>query len=259
MNYENIIVEVGDDFIGVITLNRPKNLNTFTVSLSNELINAFYELDSDRRVRVIIIKGAGRVFSAGIDITYYHDKTAMEYRKWIECMHNPLITISRISKPVIAQVHGVAAANGAGLVIAADLATASENSRLGLTGINVGLSCLGPVIPLAYSVGRKKSLEMLFFGELISAKEALNIGMINKVFPEDDLDKETRLWAAKLAQKSPTALQTAKKAFYTGVQLDYSKAFEFMNEVFARLCTTEDTKEGINSFLEKRSPVWKEK
>lgn len=259
MSYENIVVEVGDDFIGLITLNRPKNLNTFTVSLSNELVRAFYELDSDRKVRVIIIKGAGKVFSAGIDITDYPNKTASEYRNWIECMHKPLVTVSQISKPVIAQVHGVAAANGAGLVIAADLAAAAENARLGLTGINVGLSCLGPIIPLARSVGRKKALEMLFYGELISAKEALNIGMINRVFPEDDLEKETRIWASKLAQKSPTALQTAKKAFYTGVELDYHKAFEFMNETFARLCTTEDTKEGIKAFLEKRTPVWKEK
>ncbi len=259
MSYQNIIVEIGDDFVGIITLNRPKNLNTFTVSLANELVKAFYELDSDRKVRVIIIKGAGRVFSAGIDITDSANKTATEYKDWIECMQNPLIAVSRLSKPVIAQVHGVAAANGAGMVAAADLAAASENARLGMTGINVGLSCLGPVIPLSRSVGRKRALEMLFFGELITAKEALNIGLINKVFPEDDLEKETRIWAAKLAQKSPVALQTAKKAFYTGVELDYYKAFEFMNEAFARLCTTEDTKEGILSFLEKRPPVWKER
>lgn len=259
MSYENIIVEIGDDYVGVITLNRPKNLNTFTIPLANELVRAFYELDSDRRVRVIILKGAGRAFSAGIDISDCTNKTVMEYKDWIECMQNPLIAVSRISKPVIAQVHGFAAANGAGMVAAADLATAAENARLGLVGINVGLSCIGPVIALSRSVGRKRALEMLFGGELISAQEALNIGMINRIFPEDELEKETRNWAIKLAQKSPLALQTAKKAFYTGVELDYHKAFEFMNEAFARLCSTEDTKEGINAFLEKRPPVWKEK
>ena len=183
----------------------------------------------------------------------------MEYRDWIECMENPLVTISRINKPVIAQVHGVAAANGAGLVAAADLATAGENARLGLTAINAGLNCIGPVIPVTRSVGRKRALELLFYGDLITATEALNMGLINRVIPEADLDKETRNWAATLAQKSPLALQIAKKAFYAAADLDYYKAFEYMNEAFARLCSTEDAKEGINAFLNKRSPVWKQK
>ncbi len=142
---------------------------------------------------------------------------------------------------------------------AADLATAGENARLGLTAINVGLNCIGPVIPVTRSVGRKRSLELLFYGDLITAKEALSMGLINRVIPEADLDKETRKWAAILAQKSPLALQIAKKAFYAAADLDYYKAFEYMNEAFARLCSTEDAKEGISAFLGKRSPVWKQK
>ena len=183
----------------------------------------------------------------------------MEYREWIECMEHPLVTMIRISKPVIAQVHGVAAANGAGLVAAADLAIAGENARFGLTAINVGLNCVGPVIPVTRSVGRKRAIELLFFGDLISAREALSMGLINRVIPEADLDKETHNWAAILAQKSPQALQIAKKAFYVAADLDYYKAFEYMNETFARLCSTEDAKEGISAFLGKRSPVWKQK
>jgi enoyl-CoA hydratase/carnithine racemase len=153
----------------------------------------------------------------------------------------------------------VAAANGAGLVAAADLAAAGENARLGLTAINVGLNCIGPVIPVTRSVGRKRALELLFYGDLITAGEALSMGLINRVMPEADLDKETRKWAAVLAQKSPLALQIAKKAFYAAADLDYYKAFEYMNEAFARLCATQDAKEGIRAFLEKRSPVWKQK
>jgi enoyl-CoA hydratase/carnithine racemase len=164
-----------------------------------------------------------------------------------------------MNKPVIAQVHGVAAANGAGLVAAADLAIAGENARIGLTAINVGLNCVGPVIPVTRSVGRKKALELLFYGDLITAKEALSMGLINRVIPEADLDKETRNWAAILAQKSPLALQIAKKAFYAAADLDYYKAFEYMNEAFARLCSTEDAEEGINAFLGKQNPVWKQK
>jgi enoyl-CoA hydratase/carnithine racemase len=257
--YENIIVEIGDDFVAEVTLARPSSLNTFNFPLAKELNQALQELDAEDQTRVIILKGAGKAFCAGIDISDFSEKSVMEYRDWIGCMEIPLVTIGRISKPVIAQVHGVAAANGAGLVAAADLATAGENARLGLTAINVGLNCIGPVIPVTRSVGRKRALELLFYGDLITAGEALSMGLINRVIPEADLDRETRKWAAVLAQKSPLALQIAKKAFYAAADLEYYKAFEYMNEAFARLCATEDAKEGIRAFLEKRSPVWKEK
>jgi enoyl-CoA hydratase/carnithine racemase len=174
-------------------------------------------------------------------------------------MENPLVAISRMSKPVIAQVHGVAAANGAGLVAAADLAAAGEKARLGLTAINVGLNCIGPVVPVTRSVGRKRALELLFYGDLISAQEALAMGLVNRVFPDEELNARTREWAAVLAQKSPVALQIAKRAFYAAADLDYYKAFEYMNEAFARLCSTDDAKEGVSAFKEKRRPVWKEK
>lgn len=259
MSYKNIIVETGDDYIAEITLNRPDNLNTFNVPLAVELSQALWELDSETQVRVIILKGAGRAFCAGIDVSDFSNKSTMEYREWVECMENPLVTISRMNKPVIAQVHGVAAANGAGLVAAADLAVAGENARIGLTAINVGLNCIGPVIPVTRSIGRKRALELLFYGDLITAREALSMGLVNRVIPEADLDEETRSWAAILAQKSPVALQIAKKAFYAAADLDYHKAFEYMNEVFAGLCSTEDAREGINAFMEKRSPVWKQK
>jgi len=259
MNYKYIIVEIGDDFVAEITLNRPNSLNTFNIPLAMELNQALIELDSENRARVIIIKGAGKAFCAGIDVNNFLNKGTMEYRASIECMENPLVTISRISKPVIAQAHGVASANGAGLVAAADLATAGENARIGLTAINVGLNCIGPVIPVARSVGRKRALELLFYGDLISAKEALAMGLINRVIPETELDRETRNWAATLAKKSPLALQIAKKAFYSAADMDYYKSFEYMNEAFARLCSTEDAKEGIHAFLNKKAPVWKQK
>ncbi|MBU2515144.1 enoyl-CoA hydratase/isomerase family protein [bacterium] len=257
MNYKNITEEVGKDYVAEIMLNRPDSLNTFNSLLAKELQQAFLKLDVDNTVRVIIIKGSGKAFCAGIDISDFSNKSATDYRKWIEYMEEPLITISRISKPVIAQVHGVAAANGAGLVAAADLAVAGEGSRIGLTAINVGLNCIGPVIPVSRSIGRKRALELLLSGDLISAAEALHMGLVNKVLPEADLEKETRSWAASLAQKSPLALQIAKQAFYSAADLDYYKAFSYMNEAFARLCTTEDAAEGISAFMEKRVPTWK--
>ncbi len=259
MDYNYLKVERLDGFISEITLNRPEQLNTFNTGLATELNQVFKALDKDNRARVIIVKGAGKAFCAGIDVSEFFDKSALEYQQWIERMEKPLVTISRIGKPVIAQVHGVAAANGAGLVAAADLAIAAENARIGLTAINVGLNCIGPVVPVSRSVGRKRALEMLFFGNLLKAPEALQMGLVNRVVPDEVLEDQTRKWAVLLATKSPVALQIAKKAFYAAADLDYYKAFEYMNEAFARLCTSDDAREGVSAFLERREPEWKEK
>jgi enoyl-CoA hydratase/carnithine racemase len=240
-------------------LNRPDSLNTFTLPLATELTAALLQLDGDPAVRVMIVKGAGKAFCAGIDVGDFFGKSTLEYRNWIERMETPLETISRMQKPVIAQVHGVAAANGAGLVAACDLAIAADNARMGLTAINVGLNCVGPVIPVTRSVGRKRAMEMLLYGELIKAPAAMDMGLINKVVPADDLEMEARRWAAVLAAKSPVALQNAKSAFYAAADLTYEKSFAYMNEAFARLCASEDAKEGVSAFLEKRNPTWQEK
>jgi enoyl-CoA hydratase/carnithine racemase len=259
MTYKHLIVEVDDRFVGHITLNRPEQLNTFTSPLAEELYQALTALDGDAGVRVVLLKGAGKAFCAGIDVNELEGKSAMEYRSWIEHMERPLVKISQMKKPVIAQLHGVAAANGMGLVAAADLAIAASNAKMGLTAINVGLNCVGPVIPVSRLVGRKKALELLFGGELIKAPEAQAMGLINRVVPKEDLEKEALAWAADLARKSPIALQIAKKAFYASEDMDYVKQFELMNEAFARLCTTHDAHEGVKAFFERRKPKWEER
>ena len=259
MAYDNLIVGIDDRFIGHITLNRPEQLNTFTTPLAEELYQALIALDGDPKVRVILLKGAGKAFCAGIDVNELEGKTAMEYRTWIEHMERPLVTISQMKKPVIAQLQGVAAANGMGLVAAADLAIAASNAKMGLTAINVGLNCVGPVIPVARIVGRKKALELLFGGDLIKASEAQAMGLINRVVDKEDLEKDALGWATDLAKKSPIALQIAKTAFYASEDMDYRKQFELMNEAFARLCTTHDAHEGVRAFFERRNPQWEER
>lgn len=259
MQFANLIIETGEDFVASLTLNRPQSFNTFTTALATELNQALLNLDADPAVRVILLKGAGKNFCAGIDVGELEGQTPMQYREWIERMENPLLTIGRMKKPVIAQVQGVAAANGAGLVAAADLAIVADNARLGLTAINVGLNCVGPVVPVSRLVGRKVALEMLLFGDLISAETALAKGLVNKVVPAGDLDNEARQWAALLARKSPLAVQIAKRGFYEAEDMGYTKAFEHMNELFARLCTTCDAKEGVKAFFEKRQPQWQER
>jgi enoyl-CoA hydratase/carnithine racemase len=259
MENETILTEVSEKFVATLTLNRPTQLNTLNTPMALALHKALIDLDADPRVRVIVIKGAGKAFCAGIDVNELEGKSAMAYRDWIETMERPLVAIAKLKKPVIAQVHGVAAANGMGIVAAADLAIAAENARMGLTAINVGLNCVGPVIPVSRSIGRKKALELLLYGDLIGAPEALQMGLINKTVPKDELDAQTRQWAETLARKSPVAVQIAKGAFYTSEDMDYQQQFDFMNEAFARLCTTEDAKEGVKAFFEKRIPEWKMK
>lgn len=252
-----ILVETGDDHICRITLNRPENMNIFNTPMAKELNEALRAADRDENVRVIVLTGAGKAFCVGIDVSEFPGKTAMEYNEWIGLMGTPMVTMHDIRKPVIAQVRGIAAAIGAGLVAAADLAIVSENARFGLTAINVGLNCVGPAVPVSRCVGRKRALELLLYGDLVDAQEALRIGLVSRVVPTEELDERTMEWAARLASKSPLAVETAKRAFYTGADMEYHKAFEHMTSTLARLCTTEDVTEGINAFFEKREPRWK--
>ena len=256
MDFETVIVEK-ENHIGIITLNRPDQLNTFTTTLAGELNQSLVDMDQDKEIRVIIIKGNGRVFCAGIDVSVLPMKSILEYRPWIQDMERMSLSIAHMVKPVIVAAHGVAAANGAGLVAAADLAIIAEGTRIGTTAINVGLFCMGPAVPLSRSLGRKLSLEMLLTGDFIDAERAERIGLVNKVVPPDKLMDEAMNLASKLASKSPIALQMGKKAFYTMSDMEFEKALEYSNEMFAELCTTEDAIEGVRAFREKREPVWK--
>ncbi len=259
MPYENLIVEIGDDRVATVTLNRPEQLNTFSWELAQELQQVLEELDGAPEVRVIMITGAGRAFCAGIDLTGYAGKTEEEYLAWIAHMEKPLLTISQISKPVLAKVNGVAAAIGAGLVAASDLAIATDKSRIGLTAIKVGLNCVGPVIPVARSVGRKVALEMLLSGDLFDARRAMEVGLYNRVTTPEELDSQAAQWAASLAEMSPVAMANAKQALYESEDLEYAAQFAHMNKAFAQLCTTPEAREGVAAFLEKREPSWKGK
>jgi enoyl-CoA hydratase/carnithine racemase len=257
MEFETVLVETTVKHVGIITLNRPDQLNTFTSRMAGELHAALLAMEADDKVRVILLKSSGRAFCAGIDVKELAGKSATQYREWIEWMENPLVAISTMKKPVIAQVQGVATANGMGLAAAADLVIASDRMKMGLTAINVGLNCVGPILPVARCVGRKKALELLLYGNLLKAQEALDLGLVNRVVAHDELDGAALQWAEDLAQRSPLAVQIAKKAFYQSEDMDYQKQFQYMNEAFARLCTTDDAKEGVSAFLDKRNPEWK--
>jgi enoyl-CoA hydratase/carnithine racemase len=257
MKYETIIVERRDR-VGIITLNRPDHMNTFSTALARELTGALEELENEGHIRVVVIKGAGKSFCAGIDLAEFSGKTLLEYRRWIGWMERMNLTIAGMGKPVIAAVHGYAVANGAGLIAACDLAIVAEGTRIGTTAINVGLFCMGPAVPLSRCVGRKKALELLLTGTMINAREAERIGLVNKVVPPERLEEEALKLADELATKSPIALQMGKRAFYTMADMEFAKALDYMNEVMAELCATDDAQEGVDAFLTKRKPQWRE-
>ncbi|MFH1481015.1 MAG: enoyl-CoA hydratase-related protein [Pseudomonadota bacterium] len=256
MSYENIIVE-RKDHVGIIIFNRPEQMNTFSTDLAQELIKALLDFENEKEIRVIVIKGAGKAFCAGIDVSEFFGKSPQEYREWVGLMTQMAHLVSYMKKPVIASAHGFAVANGAGVIAACDLAVVAEGTKIGTTAVNVGLFCMGPAVSLARSLGRKRCLEMLMTGDIIDAKKAEEWGMVNKVVPLEKLDEETMALANKLAEKSPLGLQMGKQAFYGMSDMEYGKALEYSNEVFAALCSTEDAREGVDAFLKKRKPQWK--
>jgi enoyl-CoA hydratase/carnithine racemase len=258
MAFETILIEKKNQ-VGIITLNRPQKFNTFSSLMAEELNTALRKLDEDTEVRVVIIKGAGKAFSTGIDINEFHGKTPSEYHKWLTLMDQMHFTIASMGKPVIAMVHGYAVANGAGLVAAADFAIMAGDAKLGTTAINVGLLCTGPIIPMSYGLGKKKTLEMLLSGDMIDAKEAERLGLVNKVVPAENLEEETFAFAKKLIDKSPIAIQMGKEFYYQMIDMPFRQRFVLNSEIMTRLCTTEDAREGVNAFIEKRKPVWKRK
>jgi enoyl-CoA hydratase/carnithine racemase len=253
---DNPILLEKKDKIGVITLNRPDQMNTFTVDFARQLNGALEELDADDDVRVVVVQGAGKAFSVGIELDAFKGRRHGEYRELIRQMDAHNHTVARMKKPVIAAVKGYAVANGAGLVFACDLAVAGESTKFGTTAINVGLICLGPAVPMSRLVGRKKTLEMVLSGEMISATEAERLGLINRVVPDDAVEAEAMAWAEKLAEKSPLAVAAGKTGVYGMSDLPYHQALDYLGEIFAALCTTEDAAEGLSAFEEKRKPVW---
>jgi len=257
MNYENLMIDKSDH-IGIITFNRPQRLNTFTKDMAVEFNNALEEMEKDNDVRVVIIKGAGKAFCAGIDVNeLYAQESTIESLRWIETMEESILLMARMGKPVIAAAHKIAVANGIGIVASADLAIAAEGTRFGATAVNIGLFCMGPAVPLSRCLGRKKALELLLTGDFIDAAEAERIGLINKVVPADKLEEEAMLLAKKIASKSPLAVQLGKKSFYKMSDLEYAKAMELVNNHFIMLASSEDAHEGVDAFLKKRPARWK--
>lgn len=239
-----------EGYVGRLTLDRPAAMNTFSTDLARDLDDALSAFEAMDEIRAIVVDGAGEAFSAGIDVGEHADfDTEAEYEEWVSRMEQPFVTLTEMGTPVIAAAHGHAAANGFGLVAAADLAVAAEGTQLGATAPKVGLFCMGPAVPLMGTATRKRVLELLLTGNLIDAETAHDWGMLNRVAPAGEHVASAMELAEIIAGKSPEAVQRGKQAFYEMADMDYADALAHSNEAFAALCATDDAHEGIEAFL----------
>jgi len=255
MEYKNLIVE-REEHVGIITMNRPNVLNALNGDLMSEMLMAFEELEGDERIGTIVLKGAGRSFCTGHDLNELGTLPPLERREVIGRSVKIWEYIARMTKPVIAAVHGYATAAGCGLAAACDMIVASEDAKFQTPGVDLGVFCISPMVPLFRSVGMKKSIEMLFTGDIFSAKDAEKIGLVNKVVPDDELIDSALKLAKKISDKSWAALQIGKPAFYLMFDMDYIHALAYGRDLITLASTSEETIEGAIALVEKRSPHW---
>ena len=247
-----------DDALPVvrITMNRPAQRNALSTGLMIALAQALAGQAAHPECRVIVLCGAGPVFSAGHDLRELQGRSLEEERAIFAACTDLMQTVQSVPQPVIASVHGMATAAGCQLVAACDLAIASESARFATPGIKIGLFCATPMVALTRAIGRKRALEMLLTGQPIDAATAAVWGLVNRVVPADRLDAEVMALANQIAAASPLTIRTGKQAFYRQIEEDQATAYAEMGEVMAVAALTHDAQEGIAAFLEKRAPVW---
>ena len=254
-----LLRELGDSGVLRLTLNRPEARNALSMALMAELIAALDEAAANRDVRVVIIAGAGIGFCPGHDLREMRSDPRREaYDRIFNRCSEMMQKIVRLPQPVIAEVHGIATAAGCQLVASCDLAVASEEARFATSGINVGLFCSTPMVALSRAIGRKAAMEMLLTGDFIDAATAKALGLVNQVVPEAELHGAADALARKIAAKSARALALGKEAFYRQLELGLAEAYAYTSQVMTTNMLAEDAEEGIDAFLEKRRPVWKD-
>ena len=254
---ESLILRTDIDGISNLVINRPKAYNALSIPCMDVLTDELKFISEDSSVKVVIISGSGKGFCAGHDMKDLRanpEKTF--YEKTFATSYKMMMSIIDCPKPVIAKVHGIATAAGCQLVSTCDLAVADENARFATPGVNIGLFCSTPMVGLSRNVSRKHAMEMLLTGEFISADRAYEIGLINRVVSEAELDDSALELAEKIASKSPLTLKIGKKAFYEQLDKDLSSAYEYCSRVMVENMMARDAEEGIDAFLEKREPKW---
>ncbi|MBM4270213.1 MAG: enoyl-CoA hydratase [Deltaproteobacteria bacterium] len=255
---EPSVLREDTDGVATLSLNRPRQLNSLSVEMLEALQDELDAIARDEGVRVVILAGEGRAFSAGHDLRQMRDNAAEgDHLRLFEQCSRMMLSLIRLPQPVIARVQGIATAAGCQLVATCDLAVAAEEARFATSGIGVGLFCSTPAVALSRNVPRKRAFEMLFTGEFIDAATALDLGLVNQVVPAAELEAATRALAQKIVAKSPYAVRSGKEEFYRQLGLPVEEAYAYAAHVMARDMTSGDACEGIDAFLAKRTPTWR--
>ncbi|BCQ27965.1 enoyl-CoA hydratase [Caballeronia pedi] len=239
-----------------LTLNRPDAFNALSEAMLEALERALQDI-ADSDARVVVLAGAGRAFCAGHDIKEMRAEPALDYYRalFARCSHM-MLTLQRMPQPVIARVHGIAAAAGCQLVAMCDLAVASSDARFAVSGVNLGLFCATPGVALSRNVSRKAAFEMLMTGEFIDAVTARERGLVNRVAAPDALDDAVRSLAATIAAKPREAVAAGKGLFYRQLESGIEDAYALASETMACNMMEDATLEGTQAFVEKRPPRW---
>ena len=257
MKYKDIQVHA-DGHIASLVLNRPERRNALSLNTLEEISYALEKMAAQQEVRVIVLRSRGAMFSAGHDLKELAGSDLHEYRRIFATCMRMMLLLREIPQPVIAAVRGIATAAGCQLVAASDLAIATEDARFATPGLKIGFFCTTPMVPLSRVVGRKKALEMLFTGEFISAHEALQFGLVNRVVPVEKLDETVTDLAEHICRYSRTVLGAGKETFYRQIEMSERLAYAYASEVISINGVMPVAREGMAAFLEKRDPVWPE-
>ncbi len=257
MTYSTLLITKQDGY-AIVQFNRPDVLNALNMKLMEELVDALESFDKDDDVRAIIITGNEKAFAAGADIKEMSDATAVDmlirdqFARWDR--------IRKIKKPLIAAVSGFALGGGCEVTMSCDIIIASETAKFGQPEINIGvMPGAGGTQRLTRAVGKYKAMEMVLTGKMISADEAMRWGLVNKVVPMEYYLEEAKALAKEIASKPPVAVRLAKEAVLKSFDTTIEGGLEFERKNFYLLFASEDQKEGMKAFVEKRKPEWKGK
>ena len=255
----NIKVIKNNDISRVI-INDPKTYNSLSFKNLTDLIKVFKKLDYDKKVKVIILEGAGKGFSAGHNLKEVRGlKSKEKYQRLFNLCSKLMIQIVEGRKPVIAKVHGAAYAAGCQLAASCDLAYSTKDALFATPGVNIGLFCSTPMVAVSRKINRKPMMKMLLTGEPIKAHYAKQVGLINDYFSKKNLNREVLKVAKKIASKSNLTIKIGKQAFYKQLEMPLRKAYTYTSKMMTLNMMAMDAKEGISAFLDKRKPKWKNK
>lgn len=260
MEFKYIIYEKSDG-IATIILNRPEAMNAFSKDVVSEILNALEDVRNDDAVRVVVLTGAGeKAFSAGADIRSMVGMTALKARELSLMGEKLCLALENLEKPVIAALNGYALGGGLEVAMSCDLRIASETARMGQTEVNIGLiPGWGGTQRLTRLVGMTKTKELVYLGKMIDAKTAEQIGIVNMVVAPDKFRETVRQFALELASKAPVAVKVAKALINKGSDMGLDSALALEREGFGVVASSEDLKEGVAAFTEKRKPAFKGK